>query len=111
MSNGFCRHHKYQSRVVTRRNDTFLAPDAILIFLFGICTWSVAKKRNDLHVRSRMYWDRDCLEFDSIVARGEEEGEHFVRYTLDNSFDTIVTEERFRSKSMNYENVWVLERV
>jgi hypothetical protein len=64
----------------------------------------------DLRVRARAYWEGETLVFDSHIIRGEDEGDNVVRYKLANNLNSIVAEERFRGKSLNYDNVWVMER-
>ena len=66
--------------------------------------------QGDLHIRARASWEGETLVFDSRVIRGEEEGNNIVRYKLADTLDSFVAEEQFRSKSLNYDNLWVLER-
>lgn len=69
-----------------------------------------ALDRGDLQLRARVYWDGDVLVFDSQVTRGGQEGTNVVRYTLAPDLGSFVAEERFRSKELNYDNKWVMER-
>ena len=66
--------------------------------------------QGDLHIRARASWEGETLVFDSRVIRGEEEGNNVARYQLADTLDSFVAEEQFRSKSLNYDNLWVLER-
>lgn len=70
----------------------------------------VALDRGDLRLRARAYWDGETLVFDSVVARGGEEGSNVVRYTLAEDGQSFRAEERFRSRAVNYDNVWILKR-
>ena len=64
----------------------------------------------DLIVRARCIWEDETLVFDSHFIRGREEATNVVRYSLGDSTGAIVARERFRSKDLNYDNVWVMER-
>ncbi|HEY6951799.1 MAG TPA: hypothetical protein VI758_05295 [Bacteroidota bacterium] len=66
--------------------------------------------RPGLIVHARAYWEGNALVFDSTVMRGEETGSNVVRYTLADDLNSIVAEEHFRSKGVNYDNVWILDR-
>jgi hypothetical protein len=71
----------------------------------------VSVDRADVQLRCRAYWDGDTLAFDTRLAREGEEATNAVRYTLSSDGWTFSAEERFRSGSLNYDNVWVLDRV
>jgi len=66
--------------------------------------------RGDLRLRARVYWEGETLVFDSHVVRGGEDASNIVRYKLAGTLDSLVAEERFRSKSLCYDNIWLLER-
>jgi hypothetical protein len=66
--------------------------------------------QDDLQIRARGYWEGETLVFDSSLLRGDEHATNVVRYTLSVTKDSLVAEERFRSKNLNYDNVWVMER-
>lgn len=71
----------------------------------------VSIEREGLRLRSRAGWEGETLLFDSHVTRGADEGTNTVRYTLAADGGSFVAEERFRSKALNYDNRWVLDRV
>jgi hypothetical protein len=71
----------------------------------------VSVDRDDLGLNCRAYWDGDTLVFDSKLTRAGEEATNIVRYTLTNGGKTFRAEERFRSSSLNYDNLWMLDRV
>jgi hypothetical protein len=64
----------------------------------------------ELHFRSRIYWNGETLVFETNVVQRGETGVNTVRYTLSDTRDSILAEERFRSKNTNYDNKWVLDR-
>jgi hypothetical protein len=70
----------------------------------------VVMVRGDLRLRARAYWESETLVFDSHINRGGEDATNVVRYTLDGTLDSFVAEEQFRSKSLSYDNIWVLEK-
>lgn len=70
----------------------------------------VSVDRGDLQICCRAYWDGDTLAFDSKLIRAGEEATNVVRYALTNSGQTFRAEERFRSSSLNYDNLWILDR-
>jgi hypothetical protein len=63
-----------------------------------------------LHIRSRLHWEEETLVFDSHLRRGDEEATNLVRYTLAATLGEFVAEERFRSKTLSYDNLWVFDR-
>ena len=69
-----------------------------------------ALDREDLSLRAHVAWDGDCLVFDTRVSRGGVSGENVVRSTMAPDRNSIRAEERFRSATLIYENVWVLDR-
>lgn len=71
----------------------------------------VAVAQGDLQLRCRAYWDGDTLVFDSKVIRADVEGTNMVRYTLLDDGAMFQAEERFRSSVLNYDNLWLLDRV
>jgi uncharacterized protein (TIGR00369 family) len=70
----------------------------------------VAVDRADVRLRARAYWDGDTLVFDTTLVRAGEEATNVVRYTLSSDRRAFVAEERFRSASLNYDNIWTLDR-
>ena len=71
----------------------------------------VSVDRDDLRLNCRAYWDGDALVFYTKLIRAGEEATNVVRYTLTNDGKTFRAEERFRSSSLNYDNLWLLDRV
>ncbi len=67
-------------------------------------------EQGELHFRSRLFWDRETLVFESRVERNAETGLNVVRYRLNAAGDSLVAEERLRSKGLNYDNTWVLDK-
>ncbi len=70
----------------------------------------VAFAQSGMNALCRAFWEGDVLVFDTQLTNGTERATNTVRYVLSGARDTIVAEERFRSKSLNYDNVWVLDR-
>ena len=70
----------------------------------------VSLTRGDLELHARAYWDQDTLVFDTRLVRRAEEGTNTVRYTLSADRSSFVADERFRSATLNYDNVWTMER-
>ena len=71
----------------------------------------VVKTSGDLSLAARAYWEHDTLVFETRVVRAGNEGTNVVRYQLAADRMSFVAEERFRSAVMNYDNIWVMERV
>ena len=71
----------------------------------------VAVAQDDLQLRCCAYWEGDTLVFDTKVIRADVEGTNLVRYTLLDDGATFQAEERFRSSVLNYDNLWLLDRV
>lgn len=69
----------------------------------------VSVSRDDVQLDARAYWDGDTLVFDARLVRAGEEATNSVRYTLSTDRLSFVAEERFRSASLNYDNVWIME--
>lgn len=67
--------------------------------------------KESFQLRARAGWDGESLVFRADVVRAGEEGTNLVRYTLADDRNSIVAVERFRSRSMNYDNVWMLDRL
>lgn len=70
----------------------------------------VSVSRDDVQLDARAYWDDDTLVFDTRLVRAGEEATNAVRYTLSTDRLSFVAEERFRSASLNYDNVWIMQR-
>jgi hypothetical protein len=93
-----------RTHIVGERRDTFslgLTTDGQEVFV----------DRDGLRLRCRAYWEVDALVFDSELIRAGSEATNVVRYTLTNSGKTLRAEEQFRSSSLNYDNLWILDRV
>ena len=71
----------------------------------------VIGEHGELHLRSRAYWEGETLVFETNVLQRGEGGVNIVRYTLSNTMDSLVAEERLRSIKINYDNRWVLDKV
>jgi len=70
----------------------------------------ISVERGDLRFRSRTFWDGEILVFETNLVQGGKEGLNIVRYTLTESGDSLSAVERFRSKDLNYDNTWVLDK-
>jgi hypothetical protein len=66
--------------------------------------------RGDMQIRARVYWEGDTLVFDTRLVKQGEEATNLVRYKLAETLDSFTAEERFRSKSLNYDNIWVMDK-
>lgn len=66
-------------------------------------------ERGNVRLHARAWWDGDTLVFDTRFVTGGEDASNVVRYALSADRTTIVADERYRSASLNYENVWVLD--
>ena len=64
----------------------------------------------EVRLRARAYWDDDALVFDSDLVRGSEAATNVVRYSFGEDLNSIVAEEQYQSKNLNYKNVWVLDK-
>jgi hypothetical protein len=60
-------------------------------------------------IHGRAYWDGDVLAFDSTIGQGDQKATNEVRYHLSDDGRTLTAEERFRSRDLSYDNVWVLD--
>ena len=96
--------HLSRTHVMGGKSDTF----AIDLTTDGR---EVEAERDGVQMHLRAQWDGDTLVFDTKLIRGAEEATNVVRYTLASDGMTLRTDERFRSLSLNYDNLWVLERV
>jgi hypothetical protein len=97
------RFHLSRTHTVGETSDTF----EIDLTIDGMET---VVNRGDVRICGRARWDGATLVFDSTLSRGNEGGSNIVHYTLSDDRMTIVAQERFRGASINYDNVWVLER-
>ena len=68
-------------------------------------------RRENLQLRAQAEWDGDCLVFATDLVRDGEAGRNVVRYTMTPDRRSIRADERFRSASLNYDNVWALDKV
>jgi hypothetical protein len=66
--------------------------------------------RAGAQLRARAYWDDNTLVFDTTILQGEEEASNIVRYSLDLAGKSFIAAERFRSRTLNYDNRWVLDK-
>jgi hypothetical protein len=66
--------------------------------------------REETRLHARAYWDQDTLVFDAKIVREGTDASNVVRYSLDPTGESFVAEERFRSKTLSYDNRWVLEK-
>lgn len=60
-------------------------------------------------IQGRAYWDGSVLAFDSTIEQGDEQATNAVRYHLSDDGRSLTAEERFRSRDLSYDNVWVLD--
>ncbi len=70
----------------------------------------VQASHGEMRLRARAYWDGDALVFDTRIEKAGEEASNLVRYALSSDGATFVAEESLRSPSLNYDNLWVLDR-
>ena len=101
------------SEPVLRISRTHIAGDKRDTFSLDLTTdgKEVSLDHDDLRLRCRAYWDGDTIVFDSKLIRAGAEATNVVRYTLTNSGKTFRAEEQFRSSTLNYDNLWILDRV
>lgn len=71
----------------------------------------VTADRDGVNLTARAYWEADTLVFDTKLKRGEDEGSNLVRYRLSETGESFEANESFRSPSLNYDNLWVLDRI
>ena len=70
----------------------------------------VVGQHGGLYLRSRVNWDGESLIFETHITQGENVGTNTVRYTLSAAGDVLVAEERLRSRNLNYDNRWILDK-
>jgi hypothetical protein len=70
----------------------------------------VVGEHGQLHFRSCAHWEGETLVFESHLVQGDETGTNVVKYTLDDTRDTLIAEERLRSTNINYDNRWILDK-
>ena len=70
----------------------------------------VVGEHGELRFRSRAYWDGETLVFETNIAQKDEDGVNIVRYTLSDTGDLLLADEHFRSRTINYNNMWVLDK-
>ncbi len=95
----FCRIH-----VFDKKEDTFsmeLTTDGSFTIF----------ERGNLHITARAYWDSETLVFESTLMQDGREASNIVRYDLTDEGATLIGTEQFRSSDLNYDNVWIMERV
>lgn len=66
--------------------------------------------RGELQMCARVYWEGDTLVFETRLVKQGEEATNLVRYKLAETLDSCTAEECFRSKALNYDNIWVMEK-
>jgi hypothetical protein len=71
---------------------------------------SVAIEKSGMRMHARLWWEGQTLVFDTAFVRGNEEATNLVRYELVEARNTILARESFRSTSVRYDNIWVMER-
>ena len=71
----------------------------------------VSTTRGDVELHAQAYWDRDTLVFETRLVRAGEEGTNVVRYTRSANGLSFVAEERYRSASLSYDNIWIMDKV
>ena len=105
----FVVDHREQELRISR---THVARDRRDTFSIDLTTdgREVSVDRADVRLWCRASWDGDTLVFDTRLVRAGEEATNAVRYTLASDGRTFSAEERFRSGSMNYDNIWVLDK-
>jgi len=72
---------------------------------------TVLADRGSLRLRSSAHWEGNTLVFDTSFTRSGEDATNVVRYDLVDNGRSLIAEESFRSRSMNYNNVWVLDQI
>lgn len=70
----------------------------------------IAAAAGGRQLRCRAHWEGESLVFESILGKSPEEATNVVRYTLSGDGKSLRAEEHFRSESLNYDNVWLLDR-
>ena len=71
----------------------------------------VIVERGDVRLRCHARWDGETLVFDTWMEQRGAEATNIVRYALSRDGKTLTADEQFRSHSLNYDNVWTLDRV
>ena len=72
---------------------------------------TVLANLGELRLRSSAHWDGNALVFDTSFTKSGEDATNSVRYSQFDDGRSLLAEEAFRSHSMNYDNVWVLDRI
>ncbi len=70
----------------------------------------VVGEHGELRFRSRAYWDGETLVFETNIVRKDDVGVNIVRYTLNDTQDLLQADEHLRSRTINYNNIWVLDK-
>lgn len=71
----------------------------------------VVGHETDETVYSRAYWEGQKLVFDSRIVRGDREATNVVKYSLSADGRVFTAEEKFRGPKLQYDNVWVFDKV
>ena len=70
----------------------------------------VVGQHGELHFRSRVNWDGESLVFETHIIQGQDVATNTVRYALSAGGNVLLAEERLRSRHLNYDNRWILEK-
>ena len=67
--------------------------------------------RGGLRIQARVYWEGNSLVFDTMLFTRNSHAANIVRYNLEESGNIITASEKFRSADINYDNLWVMEKI
>jgi len=70
----------------------------------------VSFQHDGIEISAKLYWNKDMLVFDSIIARDNEMATNIVKYRLADQGKTFIAEEKFSSSDKNYLNIWIFEK-
>lgn len=97
------RFHVTRTHVFSEKSDTFslelITDGEIVEFNHG-----------GLLIRASLQWEGMTLVFDSSLDRDGEQATNIARYELSDDNQVLLAHERFRSKSLSYDNRWVFDR-
>ncbi|HVO76113.1 MAG TPA: hypothetical protein VMT35_18965 [Ignavibacteriaceae bacterium] len=66
---------------------------------------------NDYNVSSSAYWESKTLVFNSTIFRKDLKAANIVRYSLSSDGNVITAQEHFRSAELNYDNIWIMDKI
>jgi len=69
----------------------------------------VTVERDNMMLRARARWAGDTLVFHTTLIQGGVDASNIVKYKL-TGIDSLVADECFRSKTLSYDNIWMLDR-